>query len=115
MSEWQPIETAPRDGSKVLVYFNHEADSYYDPESPDKLTDYAANAEGVGCFQGKGQVIAVWQDGFQESDGWEDPNGGYWMPGGWFPWWNGEPADQVCNATHWQPLPEPPTSANMSE
>ena len=107
MTGWQPISTAPKD-RMILVYYDHDADPYQDPNDPNRLTDYAALAEGGDYLAGKGWTVAKWADGFHESDGPEDWTGGYWVPGGWFPWFNGEYADQVCNATHWLPLPEPP-------
>lgn len=111
-SAWSPIETARKDETKpILVYFDHDADPYQNPADPARLTDYAAIAEG-GCFlTGKGVAIAVWRDGYHDSDGWESANS-YWVPGGWFAWLDGDAADQVCNALFWQPLPEPPLTSS---
>jgi hypothetical protein len=60
--EWQPIETAPNDGTRVLVW----------------LTRSPARS-------GRPQVVmgAPWHDGKQA-------------------WW-------IDCATHWMPLPEPPS------
>jgi hypothetical protein len=70
MSEWQPIETAPKDGATILGF-----------------------ADGD-------MAVVKW---YQED---RIPEGGYWSltvcgayaeSGEWWP-------------THWQPLPEPPSS-----
>jgi len=53
---WMPIETADRNEKvPVLVEFNHDADPYYDPADPNRLTDYAANAEGGDYLAGAGE------------------------------------------------------------
>lgn len=104
---WRGIETAPRDGTPVLVWFDHEADSYRIPET-DKLTDYACHAEGGDFLSGKGCVVAVWREGWHEDDGWESANPPYWMPAAWWLYLDGDAGDHVVNATHWQPLPPPP-------
>ena len=111
MSAWQPIDTAPKDEAKpILVYFDHDADPYQDPNDPVRLTDYAANAESGDYLSGNGVAMAVWRNGYHESDGWEAANS-YWVPGGWFAWLDGDAADQVANALFWQPLPEPPEAS----
>lgn len=79
---WQPIETAPRDGTKVLLCRALNADG-----RP------MGNAFGIFC-----QVAAWWSE--------ENHGEGEWvvycdMPQD--PWLHFEP-------THWQPLPEPPTT-----
>jgi len=108
MSEWQLIDTAKRDEkAPILIWFDHDADPYNDPTDPTRLTDYAAVAESGDFLSGKGVAIAVWRDGYHESDGWEAANR-YWVPGGWFAWLDGDAADQVANATHWMPLPSAP-------
>jgi len=104
---WKPIASAPKD-RPVLVYYDHNADTYYDTENPHCLTAYAANADGVGYVPGYGQIVAMWSDGYHEDDGYEDPTGGYWVPGGWFPCINGEPQDDVCNALFWRDLDADP-------
>ena len=73
-----------------------------------RLTAYAANAEGGDFLSGSGVAIAKWADGFHEDDGPESFSGGYWVPGCWMAWFDGDYADHACNATHWMPLPEPP-------
>lgn len=100
---WQPIANAPKD-RPVLVYYDHSADPYHDPENPNRITDYAANADGVGFVPGHGQIVAMWCDGYHEDDGYESFSGSYWVPGGWFPCINGEPQDDVCNALFWREL-----------
>lgn len=51
MTEWQPIETAPKDRD-ILVWFDHDADPYFEQNDSHRLTDYAANAEACGYLQG---------------------------------------------------------------
>ena len=107
MSDWQPIETAPKDGMDLLVWFDHSADPYRDPHDPNKLTDYAAWADGGDFIDGKGICIARAFPRHFES---EDEYGtGYWMPPAWFARENGE-YERVVNPTHWMPLPPPPTN-----
>lgn len=114
MSEWQLIETAPKDeDTPILVVFDHDADPYHEGDS-DLLTDYACHAEGGDFFAGRGVAIAVWRDGWHESEGYEDTTGGYWLPGAWFAYYDGDAGDHVVNATHWMPLPAPPTDALTS-
>ncbi len=107
--EWQDIASAPKEADKpILVWFDHEADSYYDPQNPMFLTDYAANAEAGDFLPGKGVALAVWRDGYNETESWESGIS-YWVPGGWFAWFNGDAADHVVKATHWMPVPESPS------
>lgn len=108
VSGWQPIETAPKDEKvPILVFFDHDADTYYDPLNPNLLTDYAAVAEGGDYCSGTGIAVAIWRDGYHDNDGWESDKS-YWIPGFWFAVLDGDAADQVVNATHWMPLPPPP-------
>lgn len=75
--QWQGIESAPRD-TNILVWFDHDADPYQDPQEPTKLTPYAAWAEGGEYLAGKGWCIAKWHPQHFEA---EDEYGtGYWMP-----------------------------------
>lgn len=104
MADWQPIETAPRD-ENLLLWFDHEADPYQDPQEPNKLTPYACWAESGDFLDGKGVCIGKWFPPHFEA---EDEYGtGYWMPAAWFAFEGGD-WERVCNPTHWIPLPEPP-------
>lgn len=107
---WQPIETAPK-GADVLVWYDHAADLYLDPEKPERLTDYGAWAESGDFLDGKGFAIAKWHDSVWESV--DEYGSGYFMPAAWFAAENGD-YERVCNPTHWWDfgfglnMPEPP-------
>ena len=109
MSYWQPIDTAPKDNDvDVLVYYDHDADPYQDPDNPDRLTDYAAIAEGCDDFlSGAGVCVARWFPRQWEAT--DEYGGGYYLPEGWFAAENDDYM-RVVNATHWMSLPEPPTT-----
>lgn len=98
---WQPMETAPRDGTQVLGYCVHKADPYYDG---DRLTDYGARVDGLGHVE-DGVHAICWEDARQESDGWESPS--YTIPAGWVH--NADP-EQMANPILWMPMPPVPAS-----
>lgn len=67
MSEWQPIETAPKDGTRVLAYW------------PDCYGNGSACAvESWFGPWGKGNADQTWQSPFEWADGHNDPT--HWMP-----------------------------------
>ncbi len=102
--KWQPIETAPKD-KDILVWYSHSADPYQHPDNPDKLTDYAAWAEGGDFLNGEGICIVHWFEGIWENT--DEYGSGYWLPAYWFAKEKDEYI-RVVNPTHWMPLPTPP-------
>ena len=107
--EWQPIETAPKDGTPVLVWYDHSADPYYEPNDPHKLTNYATWAEGGEFLDGSGVTVAKWCEQFWEVI--DDYGDGYWLPAAWFTPGNNQSYECVCNPTGWMPLPAPPVAS----
>ena len=102
--EWQPIETAPKKVD-ILVWFDHDADTYHDPNRPGYLTDYAAWADSGDFMDGSGVCVAKWFPQRWESV--DEYGGGYWLPAWWFALQMGD-YEYPVNPTHWMPLPEPP-------
>lgn len=102
--DWQPIETAPKDAD-ILVWYDHDADPYQSPDDPNRLTDYAAWADGGDYMGGRGLCFAKWFAGEWEST--DEYGGGYWLPAWWFAFEGGDYVRAV-NPIHWMPLPEPP-------
>ena len=106
MSEWQPIETAPKGEVDILVWYDHNADPYHDPLDPERLTNYASWAEGVGDFLGgSGICVARWFPKQWEAE--DEYGSGYYLPECWFARECGD-YERAVNPTHWMPLPAPP-------
>ncbi len=61
MSEWQPIETAPKDGTEILVFIDGNIFQAHQDEQLDWCMPFA-KAHGCGCC------------------GWNDDKPTHWMP-----------------------------------
>lgn len=98
MSEWQPIETAPKDGTPILLYVPDEIDQD-NYEKPPQMARHVAI--GWSGRLGDRSRDGVWCAAITKS---ESFNGseltGSWMEHEWL---------QV-GPTHWMPLPEPPNT-----
>lgn len=84
MSDWQPIETAPKDGTAVLVMRNIW---------PGTKSGFAEACNGHNTY-----VSEFWAD--------EGDEGGEWMC------YMDMIREPICpiEPTHWMPLPAPPTT-----
>lgn len=78
MSEWQPIETAPKDGTRILLHTRWDGDEI----TPDAFDEVQ---------------IGWWDDG----NALDDPASIWHRPARW-------ELDKVGDPIHWMPLPEPP-------
>lgn len=87
MNEWQPIETAPKDGTPLLLALSRKPDRNY------MVYDICPR-----------HAIGLWQHGRWQSIEVEDCGSMGGEETGWMP-------DCVCldlDPTHWMPLPKPP-------
>lgn len=89
MSEWQPIETAPKDGTTIIVHRAGHPDDYHTNVVPAFWGDVMA---GYSTDDPRNYAWINWHEGLYETD---DPD----QPKRWH---------LVRNVTHWMPLPEPP-------
>ncbi len=85
--EWQPIETAPRDGTRIIVFYGSEMHAMLVREAWWKTPYEGAPLErGSWCYHWAGNSDGCLLDKSVHGIG----------------------------ATHWMPLPAPPTSATPS-
>lgn len=104
MSEWQSIETAPKD-KPILAWCNHDADPYVEDAQTGRLTTYGAHCEGL-AYATDGYNVVEW--GGETSEYGEYNELLYSIPDWWFV--VGSDFEVAANPTHWMPLPEPPSS-----
>jgi len=79
---WQPIETAPKDGTKIILFWRCEWHDYGNPSDAPKIT--------VG-YWGAEYVFITAKEDYE------------WLTT------SSNPYVDRCHATHWMPLPTPPT------
>ena len=81
--EWQPIETAPKDGTLVLVYNTLNNGTITSINGKIAVARYGHPHDGL--------EESLWEYGTYYSEDSKDNQGSY-----------------LISATHWMPLPQPP-------
>lgn len=105
MSDWQPIETAPKD-APILAWCETDcanAKCAYGGGEGHGLCLYHGHAEGLS-FAETGIHIVEWGGAWDDRT--HEYNGGH-MPDWWFV--RDSEFEKAANPTHWMPLPPAPT------
>lgn len=97
---WRTMESAPKDGTRILAWCEHDADPYHVSET--SLTAYGAHCEGLSHVEDGYHVIA-WGGGSWEST--DEYGSGLLIPDWWFR--AGSEWEEVANPVKWMPLPPP--------
>lgn len=92
MGEWQPIETAPKDGTAIVIY---EPSGHYGRIQNTYMPESALKEGECTYFETDPRLLRFDDTRYAI---------GCWTPYG--KWSNRNCAD--VNPTHWMPLPEPP-------
>ena len=79
MSAWQPIKTAPRDGSYILLYsrIHGVLQSYF---APGRWREIMEGREYEGPVWIVGDDLHQFEVEESESGFWDDPDVTHWMP-----------------------------------
>lgn len=85
MTDWKPIETAPRDGSEVLLFEPGMDAAYWMAMETEGFTFPANSGRVVGRFYDNNWVSHAAEAG-----------------------WDGSVEPAPLRPTHWMPLPSPP-------
>jgi len=80
---WQPIETAPKDGTKIILFGRCEWNDYGNPSDEPEIA--------IG-YWGAEYVFGTAKEDYE------------WLTT------SSNPYVDKCHATHWMPLPTPPTT-----
>ena len=104
MAEWQPIETAPKDGTEILIFYPvYRVAGAGEPRARAGKVDYGYDQNGV--LIGSKIAVAYWYD---SEEGHRSLLGaGYWQT------LSGQNLGALAESdpTHWMPLPDPPEQA----
>lgn len=78
MTGWQPIETAPKDGTPVLVWVKNEAEPDESPDDYPQGYAIASYRGRFGIWEGLVGGRLVWELAPTGRAGWVEPL--FWMP-----------------------------------